>query len=210
MEQVVETADEFFARARTDEEVSALLIEHPENRLALATREARALKFDARRREHQAAARRGRLEAAARFDANRVPVDAEARASLPSPRRGPHKPVVHARWAARFWDRVVHVDVSDEKDGYRRFAAQHRYQLAAAVLKEWKSAPYDPITPEEYAEITRHGRGVAARRVRDRAENKRRHAIARGKIIAPAGMTLERAEQIARLALDLSQSSDSA
>lgn len=198
----VETADEFFGRIRTRTEIKNLLIELPENRLALATREALAGKFDQRKREAQAARRRERIAEQARQEALRVDVADEVRAMLPAPRLGPWRRArtAHARQAARFWDRVAHIDVTAERDGYERFAMKKRLAQAALVMAHFKAAPIDPITWEEYASIATKAPQVIREQAR---REKERRAIARGKIIAPAGMTLDRAEEIARRALGI-------
>lgn len=187
----IETAGEFFTRVRTTAEIRDLMIELPENRLQLATREALEAKYDLRVREQRKARRVAAAERAAAFEAARVYVDPQTRASLPEPRTSRPRKRHRLSSAARFFARVDGMDLSHELDGYKQFQLDQRRKEAAAVWHRWTNAPIDPISQEEYEAMTT--KSLATRRV----------WRARRGYITPAGMSIETAERIARQALGL-------
>lgn len=188
-------ATEFFTRRRSAAEIRELLIELPENHLQLATKEAREGKFDLRKRERRIATQAAAAQEAARFEARRVGVDPEARAALPAPRTARPRPRHGMRAARRFWARVDGADLSHELRGYDQFLEAQRLKAAATVWHRWQHAPIDPITRDEYEAMTT--KSIHTRRARN-ARQAAARAMRRGELIAPAGISYERAEAIAR------------
>lgn len=194
MNQTVQTADEFFSRVRTDEEMRSALLELPENRLQLAMKEARESPFARETRVRRA--RRATMgtqdgdlspNLVRNAHARRVAVSTSALKALPHTRL--HAKTGKAdRMAARFWERAAHIDVAAERDGYDRYVRDLR-------MATFKNAPIDPISAEEYG-VRMPGRKSAQRRQLEK--------VAKGRVISPVGeMTLDDAYRIARRALGI-------